>query len=152
MLRVGRSKIERRGLTGTITLVRGDATQIPAADASVDAVTVAFGIRNVERTEVACAEMRRVLVPGGRLAVLEFAIPRTPGVRAMYLWYFNHVLPRVGRLISRHNAAYGYLPASVSAFASPEDFVRLLQRVGFSDVTARPLTLGIVYMFTARRK
>jgi demethylmenaquinone methyltransferase/2-methoxy-6-polyprenyl-1,4-benzoquinol methylase len=152
MLRVGRSKIERRGLAGTVTLVRGDATQIPVADASVDAVTVAFGIRNIERAEVACAEMHRVLAPGGRLAILEFAIPRTPGVRAAYLWYFNHVLPRVGRLVSRHNAAYGYLPASVSAFASPEEFVRLLQRVGFSDVTAEPLTLGIVYMFAARRK
>lgn len=152
MLRVGRAKIEQRGLGKTVTLVRGDAARIPLANGSVDAVTMAFGIRNVEDVEAACAEMYRVLVPGGRLAILEFAIPRTPGVRAAYLWYFNRVLPRVGRLVSRHNAAYEYLPASVSAFTSPEEFTRLLQRVGFSEVAADPLTLGIVYMFAARRK
>lgn len=152
MLRVGRAKIEQRGLTETVTLVRGDATRIPLADASVDGVTVAFGVRNVEDAEAACAEMYRVLVPGGRLAILEFAIPRMPGFRAAYLWYFNRVLPRVGRLISRHTAAYEYLPASVSAFGSPDEFARLLQRVGFSEVTAEPLTLGIVCMFAARRR
>ena len=65
--------------------------------ASVDAATVAFGIRNVQRPEVACAEMARVLRPGGRLAILEFGVPRIPGIRPLYLWYFEHVLPRIGR-------------------------------------------------------
>ena len=151
MLRVGHDKLRRRRLTDTVTLVRGDATRIPAAGASVDAVTIAFGIRNVENVAAACDEISRVLRRGGRLAVLEFAIPTTPGVRAAYLWYFNHVLPRIGRLVSRHDAAYGYLPASVGAFASPGEFVKILRQSGFVDVSAVPVTMGIVFLYTARR-
>jgi demethylmenaquinone methyltransferase/2-methoxy-6-polyprenyl-1,4-benzoquinol methylase len=82
--------------------------------------------------------------------VLEFAIPRTPIVRAAYLFYFNHILPRIGRLVARHEA-YGYLPASVGAFQTPDEFVKLLRHSGFSDVKARPLTLGIVYLYTGAR-
>ena len=151
MLRVGHDKLRRRRLTDTVALVRGDATRIPAAGASVDAVTIAFGIRNVENINAACDEISRVLKRGGRLAVLEFSIPTTPGVRAAYLWYFNHVLPRIGRLVSRHDAAYGYLPASVGAFASPGEFVKILRQSGFVDVSAVPLTMGIVFLYTARR-
>jgi demethylmenaquinone methyltransferase/2-methoxy-6-polyprenyl-1,4-benzoquinol methylase len=114
-------------------------------------VTIAFGLRNVDNTAAACAEMSRVLVPGGRLAILEFAIPATPGVRQAYLWYFERVLPRIGRLVSRHNAAYEYLPASVGAFASPDEVVKLLRQAGFTEVTASPLTFGIVILYTARR-
>jgi len=114
-------------------------------------VTIAFGIRNVEDPGEACREMHRVLRPDGRLAILEFAIPATPIVRAGYLAYFRYVLPRVGRMISRHNSAYGYLPASVGAFASPGEFVTILRQRGFVDVRAVPLTLGIVYLYTARR-
>jgi demethylmenaquinone methyltransferase/2-methoxy-6-polyprenyl-1,4-benzoquinol methylase len=151
MLRVGHDKLRREQLTDTIALVRGDATSIPAADASVDAVTMAFGIRNVENTNAACTEIYRVLKRGGRLAILEFSIPSTPGLRAAYLWYFNQVLPRIGQLVSRHHAAYGYLPASVGAFASPVEFVKVLRQSGFVDVSAVPLTMGIVFLYTARR-
>jgi demethylmenaquinone methyltransferase / 2-methoxy-6-polyprenyl-1,4-benzoquinol methylase len=151
MLRVGLEKTRARRLTNRLTLVRGDAANIPVAPRSVDAVTVAFGIRNVQNTQVACNEIFRVLNEGGRLAVLEFAIPQTPGVRAAYLWYFNQVLPRIGRAVSRHNAAYGYLPASVGAFASPDEFVKILRQSGFADIRAVPLTFGIVYLYTARR-
>jgi demethylmenaquinone methyltransferase / 2-methoxy-6-polyprenyl-1,4-benzoquinol methylase len=151
MLRVGLDKTRARGLAGRVALVRGDAARIPATDRSVDAVTVAFGIRNVQDTAGACREIFRVLTPGGRLAVLEFAIPTTPGVRAGYLWYFNQVLPRVGRMVSRHNAAYGYLPASVGAFATPDEFVTILRNSGFTEIKASPLTFGIVYLYTARR-
>lgn len=150
MLRVGQDKLLAGGLADRVTLVRGDAANVPIRDRSVDAVTIAFGIRNVERTEAACREMFRVLAPNGRLAVLEFAIPSTPIVRAGYLWYFNHVLPRIGRLVARHEA-YGYLPASVGAFQTPAEFVHLLQQVGFSRVQAHPLTFGIVYLYTAVR-
>ncbi|MBI4485920.1 MAG: bifunctional demethylmenaquinone methyltransferase/2-methoxy-6-polyprenyl-1,4-benzoquinol methylase UbiE [Acidobacteria bacterium] len=151
MLRVGQEKLRRGDLRGAVTLVRGDATCIPLADCSVDAVTIGFGIRNVVDVAAACAEMHRVLKPAGRVAILEFAIPATPGVRMAYLWYFNHVLPFIGRIVSRHNAAYGYLPASVGAFASPDEFVTILRHAGFTAVAAGPLTLGIVYLYTARR-
>jgi demethylmenaquinone methyltransferase/2-methoxy-6-polyprenyl-1,4-benzoquinol methylase len=151
MLRVGHGKLRARRLTDVVTLVRGDATRIPLAGRSAHAVTIAFGLRNVENTAAACAEMSRVLVAGGRLAILEFAIPVTPGVREAYLWYFKHVLPGIGRLVSRHEAAYEYLPASVGAFASPDEIVKLLRQAGFADVTASPLTCGVVYLYTARR-
>lgn len=151
MLGVARVKLRHRRLDDSIALVRGDATRTPLADRSVDAVTVAFGVRNVENIEAACAEIRRVLTPGGRLAILEFAIPTMRGVRPVYLWYFNRVLPRIGRLVSRNGAAYGYLPASVGTFAPPEEFVKLLKRAGFADVAASPLTFGIVVLYTASK-
>ncbi len=151
MLGVGSQKIRARGLEGSIALVRGDATRVPVSTAVFDAVTMAFGIRNVDDTTAACAELFRVLAPRGRLAVLEFAIPTAPLIRGAYLWYFNRVLPGIGRLVSRHHAAYGYLPASVSAFASPQEFVRLLSESGFTDIRAQSLTLGIVYLYTANR-
>ena len=151
MLRVGYGKLTRARLETTIALVRGDAMQIPVASQSVDAVTIAFGIRNVEHTEGACREMHRVLRPGGRLAILELAIPTAPLVRAAYLSYSRFVLPRIGRIISRHNAAYDYLPASVAAFETPDELVKILRKSGFMDVSAVPLTLGVVYLYTGRR-
>ena len=113
-------------------------------------MTVAFGIRNVQRPEVACAEMARALRPGGRLAILEFGVPRVPGLSTLYLWYFKHLLPLVGRMVSGHTAAYSYLPASVGTFPPPPEFVTMLQRAGFADVEAVPLTFGIVYLYTAQ--
>src|SRR5712671_3380842 len=93
MLRVGAEKLRQRQLDRSVTLVRGDATRIPLATGSVNGITVAFGIRNVENIELACTEIFRVLAPGGRLAVLEFAMPTTPLIRPAYQWYFNRVLP-----------------------------------------------------------
>jgi demethylmenaquinone methyltransferase/2-methoxy-6-polyprenyl-1,4-benzoquinol methylase len=151
MLHVGREKLVRERLESHVTLVRGDATRIPAADRSVDAITIAFGVRNVEQVAVACAEMHRVIKPGGRLAILEFAVPTTPGVSTVYLWYLRHLLPRIGRSISRHNAAYGYLPASIGAFTAPDEFVKLLRQAGFVDVKPVQLTFGAVILYTARR-
>ena len=151
MLSVARVKLLQRRLEASVALVRGDATRTPLADRSVDAVTIAFGIRNVENVEAACAEARRVLTPGGRLAILEFAIPTGRAIRPVYLWYFNRVLPRIGRLVSRHGAAYGYLPASVGSFAPPQEFVKRLNQAGFTDVAANPLTFGIVVLYTARK-
>jgi demethylmenaquinone methyltransferase/2-methoxy-6-polyprenyl-1,4-benzoquinol methylase len=151
MLRIGAGKVQRLGLAGRVSLVRGDAANLPVGAESVDALTIAFGIRNVENTRGACTEMRRVLKPGGRLAILEFAIPTLPGLRGLYLWYFNHVLPWVGRLVSRHTAAYTYLPASVGAFASPGQLVTILRESGFDRVSTVSLSGGIVYLYTARR-
>jgi demethylmenaquinone methyltransferase/2-methoxy-6-polyprenyl-1,4-benzoquinol methylase len=152
MLHVGMTKLRERHLDQSIALVRGDATSIPVATGSVDRVTVAFGVRNVENTSVACSEIFRVLAPGGRLAVLEFAMPTTVLIRGLYHWYFNRVLPGIGRLVSRHNAAYAYLPASVGAFASPGEFAKILRHQGFTEVDASPLTFGIVYLYTAVKR
>ena len=151
MLELGLAKTRARGLDRRVPLVRGDATAVPLPDASVDAAMIAFGIRNVERPERACAELVRVLRPGGRLAILEFGVPRLPGVRQLYLWYFRRLLPAVGRLISKHNDAYSYLPESVGAFPEPEAFGALLARAGFTAVTARALTFGIVYLYLAEK-
>jgi demethylmenaquinone methyltransferase/2-methoxy-6-polyprenyl-1,4-benzoquinol methylase len=90
-----------------------------------------------------------VLKPGGRLAILEFGLPVVPAVRPMYLWYFNHVLPRIGRVVSRHSAAYSYLPQSVGAFPWGEAFAEILRGAGFNTVRSQPLTLGIVYLYSA---
>jgi demethylmenaquinone methyltransferase/2-methoxy-6-polyprenyl-1,4-benzoquinol methylase len=151
MLALGLQKVRVAGELPHIALLRGDAMRLPIADRSADAVTVAFGIRNVQRPDVACAEMARVLRPGGRLAILEFGVPRIPGIKPLYLWYFTHVLPRIGRAISGHGAAYSYLPASVGTFAPPSEFMATLRAAGFSDVRADPLTAGIVYLYTAVR-
>jgi demethylmenaquinone methyltransferase/2-methoxy-6-polyprenyl-1,4-benzoquinol methylase len=156
MLRVGIDKVRRfreasnRGpIPVPITLARGDAMRLPLPDGAVAAATVAFGIRNVQKPAVACAEMRRVLAPGGRLAVLEFAMPRLPGFRQFYLWYIRVILPRIGRFISRHEDAYTYLPASVKAWATPGEFSDILRESGFVDIRAVPLTFGAVYLYTA---
>ena len=151
MLALGLKKVAGAGERRQIGLVRGDAMRLPVPDSCVDAVTVAFGIRNVQRPEVACVEMARALRSGGRLAILEFGVPRIPGVSTLYLWYFTHILPRVGRAISGHTAAYSYLPASVGAFPPPADFMKTIERAGFSGVRADPLTFGVVYLYTARK-
>jgi demethylmenaquinone methyltransferase / 2-methoxy-6-polyprenyl-1,4-benzoquinol methylase len=149
------SAMLRRGLPKVagqpIQLVRGDASLIPAASQSVDAVTIGFGIRNVAEPEEALAEIARVLRPGGRLAILEFGEPRIPGIQTLYRWYFRYLLPLVGRLVSRHQSAYSYLPASVGAFPPPPEFARRIAAAGFSQVEAVPLTLGIVYLYVASR-
>jgi demethylmenaquinone methyltransferase/2-methoxy-6-polyprenyl-1,4-benzoquinol methylase len=151
MLRLGRVKIRRAGLAGRVHLARGDATRIPLPDASVDAAMVAFGIRNVTDPALGCAEFHRVLRPGGRLAILEFGRPTIGVIRTPYAWYSKHVLPRVGRLVSGHTEAYEYLPATVEQFPSGEAFVKLLRHARFVDIRAVPLTLGIVYLYTARK-
>lgn len=151
MLAVGLAKLEKRRLSDSVSLVCGDATSVPIASASVNRVTMAFGIRNVEDTAAACAEVHRVLAPGGRFAILEFGVPTLPLVREVYLWYFNHILPRIGRLVSGDDGAYEYLPASVGAFSSPEELVTLLRHAGLERVTASPLSFGIVYLYTGRR-
>jgi demethylmenaquinone methyltransferase/2-methoxy-6-polyprenyl-1,4-benzoquinol methylase len=151
MLEVARGKVDRAGERASIVLLRGDATRLPIETAGVDALSVAFGVRNVDDAVGACREMCRVLRPGGRLAILEFAIPRLAVVRDVYLFYFTRVLPRLGRFVSHHATAYAYLPASVGAFQTPDEFAALLQDVGFVNVSASRLTFGIVYLYSATK-
>jgi demethylmenaquinone methyltransferase / 2-methoxy-6-polyprenyl-1,4-benzoquinol methylase len=152
MLRLGREKVQKAQGRAPIGLTRGDAMRLPLPSSSVDTVTVAFGIRNVQEPAVACREMARVLAPGGRLAILEFSMPRTPVVREVYQFYFRHILPRIGRLVSNHQEAYSYLPESVGVWATPETFADVLRDSGFSDVRATPMTFGTVYLYTATKR
>ncbi|MBA3231534.1 MAG: bifunctional demethylmenaquinone methyltransferase/2-methoxy-6-polyprenyl-1,4-benzoquinol methylase UbiE [Acidobacteria bacterium] len=152
MLRRGLAKVRAGEHARAIQLVRGDASCIPAADGSVDAVTIGFGIRNVAEPGRALEEIARVLRSGGRLAILEFGEPRIPGVRTLYRWYFRYLLPLIGRLVSKHQSAYSYLPASVGAFPPPAEFARRIAAAGFSQVQAVPLTFGIVYLYVASRR
>jgi demethylmenaquinone methyltransferase / 2-methoxy-6-polyprenyl-1,4-benzoquinol methylase len=148
MLTHGLDKVKKGRLESRIQLVRGDAMRLPVASAAVHAATIAFGIRNVMRPEVACQELHRVLRPGGRLAILEFGTPSSRIFAPVYHWYSRHVLPRIGRAVSRHEGAYSYLPESIGAFAYGHEFARILNVAGFSQVEARPLMLGAVYLYT----
>jgi len=149
MLRVGLGKLRGRSLDRRITLVRGDATAIPVRTGWADAATIGFGIRNVAQPEAALAELARVIKPGGRLIILEFGEPIIPGIRSLYNWYFRFVLPQLGRLVSKHQSAYSYLPASVGTFPAPPIFAATISSHGFRDVRPVPLSLGIVYLYIA---
>jgi demethylmenaquinone methyltransferase/2-methoxy-6-polyprenyl-1,4-benzoquinol methylase len=151
MLQHGLDKVTKGNLRTRISLLRGDAMNLPVANESVHAATIAFGIRNVLKPETACRELARVLQPGGRIAILEFGTPGSRVFGPLYHWYSRHILPRIGRAISRHDAAYSYLPESIGAFAYGDEFAKILNVAGFSQVQARPLMFGAVYLYTAQK-
>lgn len=151
MLRGGQRKLAAAGLAGMFPLVRSDATRLAFADGVFDAVTIAFGIRNVVDTDAALGEMLRVLKPGGRALILEFSLPSNALFRAVYLFYFRHVLPRLGGLVSGKPVAYRYLNETVEAFPYGEAFCALMARAGFERVSAKPLTFGIATLYTGDR-
>jgi demethylmenaquinone methyltransferase/2-methoxy-6-polyprenyl-1,4-benzoquinol methylase len=151
MLTHGLVKVQKGGLGGRIQLVRGDAMNLPVANESVHAATIAFGIRNVQQPATACKELLRALKPGGRLAILEFGTPSSPLFGPIYQWYSRHVLPRIGRAVSRHDAAYTYLPESIGAFPYGDEFAEILSAAGFSQVQARPFMFGAVYLYTGQK-
>jgi demethylmenaquinone methyltransferase / 2-methoxy-6-polyprenyl-1,4-benzoquinol methylase len=148
MLEVGRKKMQDRGYDSKIELMSGDSENLPFEDNKFDAVIVAFGVRNFENLEKGLAEMYRVLKPGGRMVVLEFSRPRLFPFKQLYSFYFNFILPKIGKLISRDPAAYTYLPESVQAFPDGDNFTGILNRLGFKDTLCKPLTLGISSLYT----
>jgi demethylmenaquinone methyltransferase / 2-methoxy-6-polyprenyl-1,4-benzoquinol methylase len=143
--------VTNAGFASRIQLIRGDAMNLPVVSGSVHAATIAFGIRNVLQPEVACKELVRVLRPGGRIAILEFGTPGSRVFAPIYAWYSRHVLPRIGRAVSRHDGAYTYLPESIGAFAYGDEFARILNIAGFSQIEARPLMFGAVYLYTGTK-
>ena len=151
MLSRGLDKVRDAALSDRIQLIRGDATHLPIDDQSVSAATIAFGIRNVQLPEAGCRELFRVLKPGGRVAILEFGTPESRLFGPIYEWYSHHILPRIGRAVSQHDAAYTYLPESIGHFAYGEDFARMLSAAGFSQVRARLFMFGAVYLYTGVR-
>jgi demethylmenaquinone methyltransferase/2-methoxy-6-polyprenyl-1,4-benzoquinol methylase len=144
MIALGAAKIGGARLTDRVRLEVAQAEALPFADGSFDAVTVAFGLRNLPDRLRGLREMCRVLRPGGRAVILEFTTPPGALLRRAYLWYFHRVLPRIGRLVSGHPLAYSYLPASVADFPSPEGLAGWMRDVGLHDVSYRLLTGGIV--------
>lgn len=148
MLEVGRKKMKDRGYDSRIELLSGDSENLPFEENKFDAVVVGFGVRNFENLEKGLAEMYRVLKPGGRMVVLEFSKPTMFPFKQLFNFYFNFILPKIGKLISRDPAAYTYLPESVQAFPDGDSFVRILNRIGFKDTLCKPLTLGISSLYT----
>ena len=132
--------------SASIDVAESDAQQLPFADARFRFVTVAFGLRNIERMHVALREIHRVLEPGGVLVVLEFSQPVTPVVRGLFHVYFHRVLPKLGSWISGTAGPYAYLPASVSRFPSQKALVRELESAGLVEVDYENLTFGIAAM------
>ncbi len=148
MLEVGRKKMKDRGYDHKIDLRLGDSENLPFEENKFDAVIVAFGVRNFENLEKGLAEMLRVLKPGGRMVVLEFSKPRVFPFKQLYNFYFNFILPKIGRLISRDPAAYTYLPESVQAFPDGDEFTKILDRLGFNQTSCKSLTFGVSSLYT----
>lgn len=134
-----------------IPFIEGDALQLPFADSSFDAVTIAFGLRNLASVEAGLKELRRVLKPQGRAAILEFSIPVIPGFRALFRFYFTRVLPKVGGMISGSRGAYEYLPDSVSRFPDQKRLAAMMSEAGFEEVEYKNLTGGVAALHLGTR-
>ena len=152
MLDVGVEKIKKMKLDHVIDLQLGDSENLVFDDNTFDAVTVAFGVRNFENLEKGLAEIYRVLKPEGKLVVLEFSKPYMFPFKQVYTFYFNTILPLVGKLISKDNSAYTYLPNSVMAFPDGKAFLEIMKKEGFREVQWRPLTVGISSIYIGQKK
>ena len=151
MLDVGRARAGERGLDDAITFVEGNAEALPFPDRSYDAVTVAFGIRNVPRIEAALKEAHRVLRIGGRFLCLEFSTVDVPGLDALYDFYSFNVIPALGRAVTDDEAAYRYLVESIRRFPRPEAFSDMMRSAGFARVSFQRMTGGIVALHSGWR-
>lgn len=143
MLRLAAAKIKSK----SISLVAADAFDLPFNKAGFSAITMAFGIRNIQNKAAVLKHFRQQLKPGGRVAILELAAPTSGPARSAYLFYFNTLLPLIGRFFSKHSFAYRYLPESVANFPTAPEFAALMRRCGFTNIRYRKLTLGIAVLF-----
>jgi demethylmenaquinone methyltransferase/2-methoxy-6-polyprenyl-1,4-benzoquinol methylase len=148
MLQLGKKKIWGTKCCVDIKQAQGDAFHPPFKRGVFDAVTIAFGVRNISDKKRVLTAFYEVLKSGGQVLILELTIPETGYMQRLYLIYFQKVLPVIGRMLSGHSAAYGYLPDSVLKFPSPRDFCKLMEEVGFEKVSYKRLTLGICTLFT----
>jgi demethylmenaquinone methyltransferase/2-methoxy-6-polyprenyl-1,4-benzoquinol methylase len=149
MLEIARQK--SIGEQSPIPYVEGDAMGLPFGENEFDAVTTAFGLRNLANVADGLSELRRVLKPGGRLVVLEFSAPAVPGFGRLFNFYFSHVLPRIGGAVSGSRVAYEYLPDSVAKFPNQTELASLIERTGFTDVKYRNLTGGIAALHSGTK-
>lgn len=146
MLEIAQEKIQKRGLSSRFEVIQGDAEKLPFAENSFDALTISYGIRNVGTISAALNEFYRVLKPGGRLSILEFAEPEGWFFGRLYRFYFDHILPRLAGMMSS-KSAYSYLPESVRHFPARNDFKALLKAEGFEAVKHKDLTFGVTVIY-----
>ena len=151
MLEIGVEKARRRKIEGVVRFVEGDALRLPFGDGRFDAVSIAFGLRNLPDYAAGIAEMKRVLAPGGRLLVLEFAPPSRDLYRKGYAFYLGRLVPFVGGAVSGSREAYRYLASSVGEFVTRERVVDLFQEAGLKNVSAKPMTGGIVFLYIGEK-
>ena len=150
MLEVARGKLQAAGVQ--VGLVQGDVLNLPFEDASFDAVTIAYGLRNLSDVDGGLRQMARVLRPGGRLVILEFPPPPEGAFGRVFRFYFRSVLPRIGGLVSGSREAYEYLPESVLAFPRPPELAARMQQAGFTRVRYRLQTSGISAIHVGERR
>lgn len=148
MLDIAKQKIAKRNLAHKFEVKLGDSEKLPFEAAEFDAVTVAYGVRNFENLEMGLADINRVLKPGGKAVVLEFSKPKAFPIKQLYQFYFNYVTPGIGKLFSKDSRAYSYLPESVAAFPDGNDFIAVMDKVGFKNTKCRPLAFGICSIYT----
>ena len=151
MLAVMRQKVARLALEERVSMQEGDCEALPLRDGSIDAVTIAFGIRNFEHREAALREILRVLRPGGKLIILELSLPENRLLRWVYQFYFTRVMPLVGGWISGDRAAYRYLPSSVLSFPGREEWMETMRGCGFAKLRHRSLSFGICRLYVGEK-
>lgn len=151
MLEVGREKLKKKKLDHIIDLQLGDSEKLLFDNNIFDAVIVSFGVRNFENLEMGLADMYRVLKPGGKTVILEFSKPTKFPFKNIYNFYFKSILPKIGRLVSKDQAAYTYLPESVQAFPDGNGFLNVLNKVGFKNTRCKPLTFGISSIYIGEK-
>lgn len=147
MLQYARYKCQQKGLESTATFVQANCEATGLEANSSDLVTVGFGIRNFQHPEKGLQEFHRILNAGGQLMILEFSQVENPLLRNLFQFYFNSILPRIGRLISKHPQAYTYLPESVGQFPYGKAFCQMIEKAGFTQVGCKKLTFGIATLY-----